>query len=79
MSETNSRTIESYNSRAQEYINGSPQETSGYVKSWLDETFIAEDIEELLTAAGFKNVDIKYDIESRNTGWLQIIANKIES
>lgn len=39
MSETNSRTIDSYNTHIQEYMDGTPQEVSGYVKEWLDETF----------------------------------------
>lgn len=36
MSETNSATIETYNSHVQEYINGTPHEVSGAVKEWLD-------------------------------------------
>ena len=36
MSETNSRTVESYNAHIQEYIDGTPHEVSGVVKDWLD-------------------------------------------
>lgn len=36
MSETNSRTVESYNAHVQEYIEGTPHEVSGVVKEWLD-------------------------------------------
>ena len=36
MSETNSRTIESYDTHIQEYIDGTPHEVSGVVKDWLD-------------------------------------------
>ena len=39
MSETNSRTIESYNGHIQEYLDGTPQEVSGVVKEWIDRTF----------------------------------------
>lgn len=40
MNETNNnRTIESYNSHIQEYMDGTPHEVSGYVKDWLDKTF----------------------------------------
>lgn len=38
MSETNSKTIESYNGHVQEYIDGTPQEVSGVVKEWLDKS-----------------------------------------
>lgn len=38
MSETNNRTIESYNGHIQEYIDGTPQEVSGVVKEWLDKS-----------------------------------------
>lgn len=36
MSETNNRTVESYNAHIQEYIDGTPHEVSGVVKDWLD-------------------------------------------
>lgn len=36
MSTTNSRTIESYNTHVQQYINGTPSRVSGVVKSWID-------------------------------------------
>ena len=36
MSETYSRTVESYNAHIQEYIDGTPHEVSGVVKDWLD-------------------------------------------
>jgi len=39
MHETNNRTIESYEGHVQEYIDGTPQEVSGNVKDWLDQTF----------------------------------------
>ena len=38
MSESNNRTIESYNGHIQEYIDGTPQEVSGVVKEWLDKS-----------------------------------------
>ena len=40
MAETsNKRTIDSYNTHSQEYIDGTVHEVSGYVKEWLDKTF----------------------------------------
>lgn len=36
MSETNSRTLESYNEHIQEYIDGTPQVVSGDVQRWID-------------------------------------------
>lgn len=36
MSETNNRTVESYNAHIQEYIDGTSHEVSGVVKDWLD-------------------------------------------
>lgn len=36
MSETNDRTIESYNTHVQQYIDGTPGDVSGVVKDWLD-------------------------------------------
>lgn len=39
MSESNSRTIESYNGHIQEYLDGTPQKVSGFVKEWIDRTF----------------------------------------
>ena len=38
MSETNNTTIQSYNAHVQEFIDGTPQVVTGYVKEWLDET-----------------------------------------
>lgn len=40
MSETNCKTIESYNNRIQEYIDGTPQVVEGYVKTWIDEVLV---------------------------------------
>ncbi len=36
MSGENTRTVESYNTHVQEYIDGTPHEVSGVVKDWLD-------------------------------------------
>jgi SAM-dependent methyltransferase len=36
MSETNNRTLESYNGHIQEYIDGTPQEVPGDVQRWID-------------------------------------------
>lgn len=36
MSESNKKTIESYENHVQEYINGTPQEVTGAVKNWID-------------------------------------------
>jgi SAM-dependent methyltransferase len=41
MSETNNKTIESYNGHVQEYIDGTPQEVSGVVKNWLDKSLLS--------------------------------------
>lgn len=38
MSETNQTTIDTYNAHIQEYIDGTPQEVSGTIKSWIDGT-----------------------------------------
>lgn len=38
MSETNNKTIESYNAHIQEYIDGTPHVASGVVKDWLDDS-----------------------------------------
>lgn len=38
MSETNGTTIQSYEAHIQEYIDGTPQEVGGDVKSWIDAT-----------------------------------------
>ncbi len=38
MSESNNRTIESYESHVQEYLDGTPQEVNGDVKSWISRT-----------------------------------------
>ena len=40
MSESNTKTIESYNDHTQEYITGTPQEVSGVVKDWLDGSIV---------------------------------------
>lgn len=41
MSETNNKTIESYNGHVQEYIDGTPQEVSSVVKDWLDKSLLS--------------------------------------
>lgn len=39
MSDTNKVTVESYNTHAEAYVNGTPSETTATVKGWLDRTF----------------------------------------
>lgn len=56
MSETNNNlTIESYDGHLQEYIDSTPQEVSGSVKEWLDQTFsgIAKNARILELGSGF--------------------------
>lgn len=40
MSHANSKTIETYNKSIQAYIDGTPQQTSGFQKKWLDEAIV---------------------------------------
>lgn len=36
MSDTNSKTVQSYDAHIQEYIDGTPQVVQGFVKNWID-------------------------------------------
>jgi len=70
MSETNNKTIESYNGHVQEYIDGTPQEVSGIVKEWLDKSLSGLPVEARILEFG--------SAFGRDADYLQSMGYKVE-
>lgn len=70
MSETNKRTIDTYETHVQEYIDGTPNEVSGGVKDWIDRT-----LDELPNDASIIEIGSAF---GRDANYIETIGYSVE-